>query len=112
MFDDPQDIVATVYGYACRYTPTIMSGAVLRFNLPHDRRPLPFEVSASRDGVMVSGASPLMHERSHVLRLAGVLALAHLVHEHLRAHDRDVDGAKALVRRPPQLIEDEAGPGR
>lgn len=50
------DLVAVHHGYECRYYPTVMSGPVVRWTLPGgDGR---WEVSASRDGVVLQGGSP------------------------------------------------------
>jgi len=78
MFDDPP--IGAHYGYPCRYTPTIMSGPVFRWGGD-------FEVSASRDGVMVQGPCPALH--GHALRsFLALLALAGEAHELLRRVDR------------------------
>lgn len=85
------DIVATTHGYACRYTPTIMSGPVYRW-----RCPTGFEVSASRDGVMFHGPTPLFGPKG-LAQLRAVLTLAERVHERLASDDRGTDVCRRLI---------------
>jgi hypothetical protein len=68
------------YGYPCRYTPTVCDGPVFRWGRD-------FEISASRNGVMVHGASWCM-KNIVVDRLRCILAVALGVHEQLAENDR------------------------
>lgn len=68
----------------CIYDPTIMDGPVVRWRLGVNRRMANLnappdwscEVSASRNGVMLSGSTGLMETRTHVGLLVRVLELA------------------------------------
>lgn len=88
------DIVATTHGYTCRYTPTIMSGPVYRW-APAGHRFL-FELSASRDGVMLHGGSPCL-SGDGLAALRAVLLLAGRVHERLASDDRGTDVCRRLI---------------
>lgn len=68
-------------GYPCEYTPTIQDGPVFRWG---DEA---FEVSASRNGVMISGHSPPLDQFA-MRRFSGLLAVAEAVHLQLRRGDR------------------------
>ena len=85
------DIVATTHGYACRYTPTIMSGPVFRW-----RCAFGFEVSASRDGVMFHGVSPCFGPSS-LSDFRAVLTLAERVHCRLASDDRGTDVCRQMI---------------
>lgn len=67
------------FGYACRYTHTVMDGPVFRWG--ND-----FEVSASRNGVMVNGHSFCM-KAAGVQNLENLLWLAESVHRQLTDHE-------------------------
>jgi len=88
------DIVATTHGYDCRYTPTIMSGPVYRW-APAGHR-TGFEVSASRDGVMLHGGSPCLGGDG-LAALRAVLLLAERVHERLASDDRGTDVCRRMI---------------
>lgn len=74
-------ILRTDFGYELRYTHTIMSGPVLRWG---DK----FEVSASREGVMIQGYSDTL-EVGDLPNLLKLIALAGHVHIELK-HGKDV----------------------
>lgn len=90
------DIVATTHGYDCRYTPTICDGPVFRW-APAGRR-TGFEASASRNGVMLHGASPCFNAES-LSQLRAVLLLAERVHKRLASDDRGTDVCRRLIER-------------
>lgn len=77
----------TDHGAVCRYTPTICDGPVFRWQWCRG-----FEVSASRNGVVLSGDSPQMGE-SETDRLGNLIDVAASVHRQLdRSRHRDPDG--------------------
>lgn len=88
------ELIATNEGYTCRYYPTVGDGPVFRWT----RGTVDFEVSASRNGVMVSGRSPLLSSKS-VDDLCQVLDLAQIVAGNLASSDRQVQGVKEMIVR-------------
>lgn len=80
------------YYFECRYTPTIMSGPVFRWSPPGSR----FEVSASRDGVMVQGPCPcLTGDPLH--RFLEITDFATTVHEWL-ASGKTAEETAQMIR--------------
>lgn len=90
------EVIATTAGYQCRYTPTVMSGPVFRWARPGDD----FEVSASRDGVLLSGHGRILDETG-IATLAYLLGVAQHAYHLLAANDRGTEAVKAMIRRTP-----------
>lgn len=90
------DVVGEFAGWVCHYTPTIMSGPVFRWSPKSDtaRR---FEVSASREGVMVQGGSPVMSGPT-VFDFVQVLDLAGQTVHWLAETREDTNKVKAKIR--------------
>lgn len=87
MGDEP---FATTHGYACRYTPTICDGPVFRWAMGR------FEVSASREGVMVHGGGHLL-TGAYLPGFLAVLALAERVYGVLARNDRETEFCKRVI---------------
>jgi hypothetical protein len=85
------EVIATTHGYACRYTPTICDGPVFRWSQGR------FEVSASRNGVMVHGGGFLL-VGPYLDSFRRVLSLAERVHARLASDDRGTDLCKQIIR--------------
>lgn len=104
----------------CRYTPTIMSGPVVRFGLGvcrgrvkpiigEERDDWSAEISASADGVVVSGYWPACSLRSDIDALIEVLNWAWAAH--VSIHDaarvgQEHEAAKSFVDRHNARIQD------
>lgn len=82
---------ATTHGYACRYTPTICDGPVFRWAMGR------FEVSASRNGVMIHGGGFLL-SKAYLPGFRAVLDLAERVYGILASNDRETEFCKRVIR--------------
>ena len=71
-------VIATHFGLECRWYPTVMDGPVFRWTYP--KKAGGFQVSASRNGVMVCGHSATYAD---VGELCELLRLAQGVHQQL-----------------------------
>lgn len=85
------EVIATTHGYACRYTPTICDGPVFRWGMGR------FEVSASRNGVMVHGGGFLM-TAVYLDSFRRLLNVAERVHNILARDDRETEFCKRVIR--------------
>ena len=96
------------------YTPTIMSGPVIRWEGGYNRSTYrdiisgeeriewSGEISASRDGVMIQGAWPALSDPQDVEDFCACLRKAHAAHESIVSDNRLGGGhdiAKAIVAR-------------
>lgn len=89
------------------YTPTIMSGAVVRYQSGYERGTrrdmftgeerieYSAEISASRDGVMIQGAWPMITQQSDIEDLATMLQRAFSAHRRIKVGEHDA--AKQIV---------------
>ena len=70
-------------------TPTIMDGVVIRWTLVgYDRWAQPGEISASRNGVLISGSWPVLSDPEELATIKATLDEAVEAHRRLRRGDR------------------------
>ena len=65
-------------------TPTIMDGKVIRWKLENVNWPNKPEISASRNGVLISGAWPVVSSREPIDQIISQLNEAYSVHVKLK----------------------------
>lgn len=72
-----EEVIATHFAWPCRYTPTICDGPVIRWGDGDSADRYRFEVSASRNGVMIHGSSGVFQVNGDTLdQFVSLLKLA------------------------------------